>query len=119
MKKNIIIALLLFAITGGLYSCTEKFVNDFDGFVEGLTTGSYLRGKNTFDPNTNSYTDQSILSNTLDAANLASARVGVKVRPWGEKQIATVNIYVVRNTEANQANWKFIKKYTIAPGDTS
>ena len=119
MKKNIIIALLLFAITGGLYSCTEKFVNDFDGFVEGLTTGSYLRGKNSFDPGTNSYTDQSLLGNTLDAANLATARVGVRVRPWGENQIATVNIYVVRNTEANQANWKFIKKYTIAPGDTS
>ncbi len=119
MKKNIIITLLLFAITGGLYSCTEKFVNDFDGFVEGLTTGSYLHGKASFDAATNTWTDQSLLGNTLDAANLATARVGVKVRQWGENQINTVNIYVVRNTDANQANWKFIKKYTIAPGDTS
>lgn len=118
MKKNIIITLLLFAITGGLYSCTEKFVNDFDGFVEGLTTGSYLQGKASFDAGTNTWTDQSLLGNTLDAANLASARVGVRVRPWGDP-ISTVNIYVVRNTEANQANWKFIKKITLNAGDTA
>ena len=119
MKKNIIITLILFAVAGGLFSCTDKTVNDFDGFVEGLTTGSYLKGKATFDPSTNTWTDQSLLGNTLDAANLATARVGVRVRQWGNSQINTVNIYVVRNSDGNQANWKFIKKYTIAQGDTS
>jgi hypothetical protein len=116
MKKNLINYLLLFSLSVSLFSCTDKFENDFDGFVAGLTNGAYLKGKATFDPATNSWTDQSVLANTLDANNLTAARVGVKVRQWGDP-IVTANIYVVKNTDANQANWKFIKKYDVR--DTS
>lgn len=99
--------------------CTEKTENDFDNFMAGLYTGSYLKGKANFDPATNTWTDQSVLANTLDAGNLATTRVGVRVRSWGEDPVVTANIYVVRNTNANEAAWRFIKKYTIAEGDTS
>lgn len=112
MKKNLIITILLFAVVTGFYSCTTKTVNDFNDFVAGLGTGAYMKGKAFFDPNTNSWTDQSILGNTLDAANLATARIGVKVRQWGDP-VSYVNIYCVRNTDGNQANWKFIKKINV------
>jgi hypothetical protein len=112
MKKNLIIAILLFAVVSGFYSCTTKTVNDFNDFVAGLGTGAYMKGKAFFDPNTNQWTDQSNLGNTLDAANLSTARIGVKVRQWGDP-ISYINIYCVRNTDGNQANWKFIKKINI------
>lgn len=112
MKKNLIVTILLFAVVTGFYSCTTKTVNDFNDFVAGLGTGAYMKGKAFFDPNTNQWTDQSNLGNTLDAANLSTARIGVKVRQWGDP-ISFINIYCVRNTDGNQANWKFIKKINI------
>lgn len=113
MKKNIIKYLMLFAVTGSLFvSCTTKTENDFNNFVAGLGTGAYMKGKATFDPNTNAWTDQSILGNTLDAANLGTARIGVKIRQWGDP-VSYINIYCVRNTDGNQANWKFIKKINV------
>lgn len=119
MNKNISILLLAFVAVIGFSGCTEKTINDFDPFMAGLTNGSYLKGLASFDPATNSWTDRSLIGNTLDAANLANARIGVKVRSWGVDPVVTANIYVVRNTSSNQASWRFIKKYTIAPGDTS
>lgn len=112
MKKNLIHYLLMFSLSVSLFSCTDKFVNDFDGYIAGLTNGAYLKGKATYNAGTNSWTDQSVLANTLDANNLTTARVGVKVRQWGDA-IASANIYVVRNTDANQANWKFVKRYNL------
>lgn len=112
MKKRFINYLMLFSLSVSLFSCTDKFENDFDGYQAGLTTGAYLKGRATFDAATNTWTDRSIISNTLDANNLSTASVGVVVRQWGSP-ITTANVYVVRNTDANQANWKFIKKYDI------
>ena len=112
MKKNFINYLLLFSLSVSLFSCTDKTVNDFDADQAGLTTGAYLKGRASFNPGTNTWTDQSLISNTIDANNLAAAGIGVVVRQWGAP-IVTANVYVVRNTDANQANWKFIKKYDI------
>jgi hypothetical protein len=112
MKKNLIVTILLFAVVTGFYSCTTKTVNDFNDFVAGLGTGAYMKGKAFFNPANNSWTDQSILGNTLDAANLSTARIGVKIRQWGDP-VSYINIYTVRNTDGNQANWKFIKKIDI------
>ncbi|NBY25765.1 MAG: hypothetical protein EBQ65_09005 [Chitinophagaceae bacterium] len=117
MKAKFSILVLMLASIVWLSGCTKKTENDFNGYVAGLTTGSYLKGKATYDPGTNSWTDQSVLGNTLDAGNLATTKVGVRVRSWGNDPVVTANIYVVRNTNANQSAWRFIKKYTIA--DTS
>lgn len=116
-KISVLVSALLALVW--LSGCTEKTENDFDRFMAGLYTGSYLKGKANFDPGTNTWTDQSVLGNTLDAGNLANARVGVRVRTWGDDPVVTANIYVVKNTNANQTAWRFIKKYTIADGDTS
>lgn len=110
MKKSINI-LILFIITL-VIGCTTKTENDFNGFVAGLTNGAYMKGFATFDPGTNSWTDKSILANTIDANNLANSSIGVKVRQWG-LPVSKVNVYVVKNTDANQANWKFIKAYNV------
>ncbi len=116
-KISVLVSALLALVW--LSGCTEKTENDYDRFMAGLTNGSYLKGKASFDPGTNTWTDQSVLGNTLDAGNLATTRVGVRVRSWGNDPVVTANIYVVRNTNSNQSAWRFIKKYTIADGDTS
>lgn len=112
MKKSINILILSITVLVGFYSCTTKTENDFNGFVAGLTNGAYMKGFATFDPATNSWTDKSILGNTIDANNLANTSIGVRVRQWG-LPISKVNVYVVKNTDANQTNWKFIKAYNI------
>jgi len=119
MKAKISVLVSALVALIWLSGCTKKTENDFDRFMSGLSTGSYLKGKASFDPGTNTWTDQSVLGNTLDAGNLATTRVGVRVRSWGNDPVVTANVYVVRNTNANQTAWRFIKKYTIADGDTS
>jgi len=110
-KISVLVSALLALVW--LSGCTEKTENDFDRFMAGLYTGSYLKGKASFDPGTNTWTDQSVLGNTLDAGNLANARVGVRVRTWGEDPVVTANIYVVRNTNANQTAWPLLKSIPL------
>jgi hypothetical protein len=118
MKNKLLIFPVIVALVLGFSSCTPTTKNDISEYINSFTVGAYLRGQAVLNSNTGAWVNQSTISNTIDANNLANARMGVRVRPWGSP-ISKVNVYVVRGQSTKPADWKLVKSYDRNPSDTS
>lgn len=118
MKNKISIIPVLMAVVIAFASCTPTTKNDISEYINSFTVGAYLREASNFNSTTGTFVAAGGLGSTIDFGNISAGSVGRRVRPWGSP-VSKVNVYVVRGTSTNQANWKFIKSYDRNPTDTS
>lgn len=118
MKNKLFIIPVLFAVILSVASCSKTTKNDIQEFIGAFTVGAYMRESHVFNTTSNGFVSNGNLGNTIDFGNLATAKIGRRVRPWGSP-ISKVNLYVVKGQNNNPAAWKLAKSYDRNPTDTS